>query len=182
VADSPVEPTIVPSESPGVAVGWQLQTPEGQVYGPVDRQALDRWLKEGRIAADCQLRQGEDGPWQPAPSVFPQLNPTSPGSSPFAGEPQATRRKSAIHQEPHRGGLILGLGLAGLLVTCPLLTLLAWIMGNHDLRKMREGRMDPSGMGLTEVGRIIGMILTILWIAAFFVILSVLFVVILAHA
>ena len=159
-----------------------MQTPEGQVYGPVDRPTLDRWLQEGRIAADCQLRQGADGSWQPAANVFPQLTPARPAASPFASEVPAPRRGSALYQEPHRGGLILGLGLAGLLVTCPLLTVLAWIMGNHDLRKMREGRMDPSGMGLTEAGRIIGMILTLLWIAVLSVILLVLLVVLVAHA
>jgi hypothetical protein len=39
---------------------------------------------------------------------------------------------------------------------------IAWIMGNNDLRAIREGRMDPEGEGLTNAGRICGMISTIL--------------------
>ena len=37
-------------------------------------------------------------------------------------------------------------------------------MGAADLREMRAGRMDPSGEPLTQVGRILGMILSLLWI------------------
>ena len=38
--------------------------------------------------------------------------------------------------------------------------------GNGDLRAMREGRMDPSGEGLTQAGRIVGMIHIIISIIA----------------
>jgi hypothetical protein len=37
--------------------------------------------------------------------------------------------------------------------------------GNEDIRKMRAGVMDPEGQGMTEAGRICGMIATILSIA-----------------
>ena len=101
--------------------------------------------------------------------------------SPFADSGGGAAIRRGVYQEPHRGGLILALGLVGLLVTCPLLSVLAWILGNQDLRKMREGRMDSSGMGLTEAGRIIGMLLTLLWILVFAVAVFVLLVVIVAH-
>jgi hypothetical protein len=39
-------------------------------------------------------------------------------------------------------------------------------MGTTDLREMSEGRMDPSGRGLTEAGRILGMINVLLPIGA----------------
>ena len=35
-------------------------------------------------------------------------------------------------------------------------------MGNADLREMRRGQMDGSGMSLTQAGMILGMIYTIL--------------------
>jgi hypothetical protein len=35
---------------------------------------------------------------------------------------------------------------------------MAWIMGNQDLNDMRQGRMDPSGEGLTRAGKILGII------------------------
>jgi len=53
----------------------------------------------------------------------------------------------------------------------------AWVMGNNDLAAMRAGRMDRSGEGLTQAGRILGIISSILlilscilaclWFAAF---------------
>jgi hypothetical protein len=65
--------------------------------------------------------------------------------------------------KPHRGTLILVLGILGL-VLCGFLGIPAWIMGNSDLREMDAGRMDPSGRGNTNAGRICGMIATILTI------------------
>jgi hypothetical protein len=38
----------------------------------------------------------------------------------------------------------------------------AWVMGHADLREMRRGLMDESGMSLTQAGMILGMIYTIL--------------------
>ena len=62
----------------------------------------------------------------------------------------------------HRGATILVLGILSWLL-CPIvLGIMAWVMGNGDLREMDAGRMDPSGRGLTEAGRILGMINVIL--------------------
>jgi len=58
---------------------------------------------------------------------------------------------------PHRGPLILVLGILSLMM-CGLLGIAAWIMGNNDLQEIRAGRMDPEGEGLTNAGRIMGMI------------------------
>lgn len=82
---------------------------------------------------------------------------------------------------PHRGGLIFGLGIASLAVLvlglggvafppCCLGTTLisvglavpAWVMANNDTRAMREGRMDPSGRGLCDAGRICAIISVVL--------------------
>jgi hypothetical protein len=60
---------------------------------------------------------------------------------------------------PHRGSVILTLGILGLVV-CPLLGIAAWQMGNDDLRHMRYGRMDPSGRDLTSAGRVLGLVAT----------------------
>ena len=49
---------------------------------------------------------------------------------------------------PHRGGLILALGILGL-VCCFICGIIAWVMGSNDLKEMAAGRMDPSGQGLT---------------------------------
>jgi hypothetical protein len=65
---------------------------------------------------------------------------------------------------PHRGTLILVLGILGLVLLCGPCGLVAWILGNGDLKKIDAGQMDPSGRGTTNAGRICGMISTILWI------------------
>jgi predicted Zn finger-like uncharacterized protein len=80
-----------------------------------------------------------------------------------------SRRRRGAAMQPHRGTLIMILGLLALLggviglPTAPLGPF-AWIMGNNDLKEMEAGRMDPEGRGNTQVGRICGMIATILMI------------------
>ncbi len=62
---------------------------------------------------------------------------------------------------PHRGGVVLALGILGIVV-CFICGIVAWVMGNNDLREIDAGVMDPSGRGLTQAGKICGMIGTIL--------------------
>ena len=71
---------------------------------------------------------------------------------------------------PHRGVAVLVLGILGL-VACPICGIIAWVMGNGDVREMLAGRMDPSGLSITKAGKICGMIATILilgWLAIVF--------------
>ena len=65
--------------------------------------------------------------------------------------------------QPHRGTMILVFGILGLVVCMPF-GIVAWIMGSGDLKSMDAGRMDPEGRGITQAGKIIGMIATILFI------------------
>jgi hypothetical protein len=65
--------------------------------------------------------------------------------------------------KPHRGTLILVLGILGLVVCAPL-AIAAWVMGSGDLKQMDAGAMDPSGRGNTQAGKICGIIGTILLI------------------
>jgi predicted Zn finger-like uncharacterized protein len=76
-------------------------------------------------------------------------------------------RRARRDAEPHRGGLILTFGIisaATLFVCWPLAPfalgfgVAAWWMGQGDLRKIREGTMDPDGEGTTQAGRICGVI------------------------
>ena len=65
---------------------------------------------------------------------------------------------------PHRGTLILVLGILGIFC-CIICGIIAWVLGNTDLREMDAGRMDPAGRGLTQAGKIcgiVGIILTVL--------------------
>jgi predicted Zn finger-like uncharacterized protein len=73
------------------------------------------------------------------------------------GEAPPRTRQRRIDLKPHRGTLILVLGIFSI-VFCGFLGPVAWIMGGNDLRQMRAGRMDPEGEGLTNGGRICGII------------------------
>ncbi len=63
--------------------------------------------------------------------------------------------------KPHRGTLILVLGILGLVICFPL-GIAAWIMGQGDLKEMDSGVMDPTGRGMTSAGKIIGIVATVL--------------------
>ena len=157
---------------------WQLTTPDGRTYGPVCLADLERWIHEGRVTADCRIMSSNSDQWLPAGDCYPVLQAPSPaeGGNPFAAEwtgPSATPEVVAepgkrTYSIPHRGPIVLGLGITGwFLWFCPLLCVCAWLLGNIDLREMRAGRMDPAGAGMTQAGRVLGMILTIVWIIAF---------------
>jgi hypothetical protein len=62
---------------------------------------------------------------------------------------------------PHRGVVILVLGIVGI-VCCFICGIVAWVMGNSDLRQMAEGKIDPSGQGLTQAGKICGIVSVVL--------------------
>jgi len=90
---------------------------------------------------------------------------------------RARRRRRDL--EPHRGSLILVLGILSIVIGGIGLVLgpIAWIMGYQDMAEIRAGRMDPDGESSTNAGRIcgiIGTILNILWIGGccFFVMLA----------
>ena len=75
------------------------------------------------------------------------------------GDMRPRRRKA-----PHRGVLVLVLGLVTLLLAC-LCPLACWISGaitltmaNTDLAIMQNGSMDKSGQGMTTAGKICAMI------------------------
>ena len=74
-------------------------------------------------------------------------------------------RRVRHHGVPHRGGIILAMGILALVIF-PYSTLIcgpiAWIMGSIDLAKIRAGEMDPSGEGMVQAGRVLGIISTVL--------------------
>ena len=62
---------------------------------------------------------------------------------------------------PHRGTLILILGIAGLLC-CFVCGIIAWVLGSQDMKDMAAGTMDPTGLGMTKAGKILGIISVVL--------------------
>jgi len=84
-------------------------------------------------------------------------------------------RRTHNPMKPHRGTLILVLGILGLIV-CQPVGIAAWIMGNADLKQIAAGTMDPEGKSLTQIGKILGIIASVLLILGivFFVLAMVL--------
>jgi hypothetical protein len=84
------------------------------------------------------------------------------------GLPRLTLEPVRRDCEPHRGALVLSMGVLSLVMLSlcypvgAVLGLVAWVMGQSDLRKFRRGDMDPAGQGLTQAGWICGIIGTVL--------------------
>ncbi len=72
---------------------------------------------------------------------------------------------SRFGARPHRGTLILVLGILGL-VFCVLIGVAAWIMGRKDLADMRTGAMDSAGEGMTRAGVICGIIAVVITVGS----------------
>ena len=76
------------------------------------------------------------------------------------------RRRDRNRYPPHRGGMVLALGLVALIGGLSLwgvpfiLGPIAWALGSWDLRAMREGNMDPDGISMTQAGQVCGMVAT----------------------
>ncbi len=62
---------------------------------------------------------------------------------------------------PHRGVLILVLGILGIVLCMPL-GIASWVMGSGDLAAMNRGEIDPSGRSMTQAGKVCGIISVVL--------------------
>jgi hypothetical protein len=88
-------------------------------------------------------------------------------------DPRWNRRPPAERRdvEPHRGGLVLFLGITGLVMGLTVFLipvawipgLAAWILGQTDLNRINRGLVESSGYGTTQAGWICGIIATCLW-------------------
>ncbi len=72
---------------------------------------------------------------------------------------------SEMPMQPHRGVMILVFAILSWFL-CVIFGVVAWVLANSDLRAMAEGRMDPTGEGITKAGKIVAMISVILSIVA----------------
>jgi DNA-directed RNA polymerase subunit M/transcription elongation factor TFIIS len=90
-------------------------------------------------------------------------------------DPRPRRKRDRRDLEPHRGTMILVLGILSF-VGCGIFTAIpAWVMGTTDIRKIDAGRMNPDGRGTTQAGRILGMascILTVVFTLLYCVIVG----------
>ncbi len=80
----------------------------------------------------------------------------------------------AWHYQPHRATTIWALGIFGLFTLPFVFGPMALLMANEELRKMRQGIMDPAGQSSTQMGKTLG-IINIVW--AFVIIVLQIFVI-----
>ena len=66
-------------------------------------------------------------------------------------------------KEPHRGMLILTLGILSFVICPPIMGPIAYYWAGTDLAEMNDGRMDESGLSMTKTGRILGLASTALF-------------------
>ena len=113
--------------------------------------------------------------------------PSAQGGNPFGARPESLPEgvgmalpqlaaSPARHAIPHRGGLILVLGVLGWVVGCPVFSVAAWMMGSSDIREMRCGRMDPAGHGITQAGYVLGMVYSLFWLVVAVILMVVLMI------
>lgn len=79
-----------------------------------------------------------------------------------AQKPGTIVQDQSSAREPGRSGTILTLGILSLVFLGPVFGIPAWVMANTDLRKIRSGIIDVSHKGMTQAGRVLGIIGTLL--------------------
>ncbi len=87
----------------------------------------------------------------PPEGVYPPAFPPGPGAG-----------YGAVGLKPARGGLLLGLGIASIVLSCGciglVLGIVTLVLANKDLAEMDAGTMDPAGRGNTTTARLLGII------------------------
>lgn len=111
----------------------------------------ERFREESRAARERRPARNEDDE-----AAVPRRPPRDDDDF----EERPLRRRGDF--VPHRGTLILVLGILSLSGMSLLTGIPAWIMGNNDLQQIRAGVMDPEGESNTNIGRILGMVGTLL--------------------
>lgn len=145
--------TASPDEGPLFFV----KIPEGQIFGPIASKELDKWVVEGRIDRQCELRTTNSHVWEKSDKRYPILAlPEQVGSgSPFHQVHLSDR--NAPYMVPHRGIPSLIFALVGLLGICPIFSIAAWSMAHADLEEIDREHMQPSGRVMLLWANYLGM-------------------------
>ena len=166
---------------------WYAQV-GGQRYGPVSDEEIRAWYAQGRVKPVDYVWSEGMANWAQAGAVLGAAQPAAgaPPAQGFAAGPvypqgatPAAYPTGAVtyYGKPHRGSTVLVLGILGIVV-CFICGIIAWVMGNNDLRDMAAGTMDRSGEGNTRAGRICSIIGTIMGMVSFVIVIIYVIVVI----
>jgi len=140
-----------------------LRTPEGRVYGPVDREILESWLCDGRIDAQCELRQEDGVVWEKASVRYPVLLLPEGAAAGNPFHAAITPPNTAKYLAPHHAGIGLALSLMGLVGLCPIFSIAGWVISHNDLQQVETGTMDPSGRVKLTWAYYLGMTTCLIW-------------------
>ncbi len=167
IFDSPAEPEppATPSRAPQeLPLDLTLDEPSSSPAAPPS-------TAPGPFGA-VELTPSSEQPFSAEAPADPsrQAPPRRTGKRLDHDTPSLRRLGPRLDAEPDRGTIVLALGiisLALILVWCAtpvgaILGLVAWIMGQIDLRKMKSGQMDDQNRGMTQAGWICGILGTVL--------------------
>jgi predicted Zn finger-like uncharacterized protein len=165
----------VPSGAPAAAAGGDSPAPE-PAAPPGDAAASPSLGTPRSVTGSTPQRApapaGTEEETQRCPACHKRIPATAarcPGCGVDLGEEDSRpwerprRHLGRMDTEPHRGVVVLVLGILGLVmggIGLPM-AIIAWVLGHNDLKKIRAGNMDPEGEGLTQAGRVCGIIGTI---------------------
>ncbi|HMO12796.1 MAG TPA: NINE protein [Pirellulaceae bacterium] len=111
----------VPQVSSETAMNqWLLRHSNGQIYGPIGKEELDRWVSEGRVTNDSAIQPPGQEQWLSAASLYPSLAGNfvhAQGANPFDSPSMpSTMQGYPASALSHRSKIvagILGLFLGG---------------------------------------------------------------------
>jgi len=89
--------------------------------------------------------------------------------------PEFPDERSAAYPESSQATTVLVLGIVGIIFN--IVAPVAWILGNQERRAIDEGRRDPVNAGTANIGRILGIIGTVLMVLGLIAIVALVFVV-----
>ncbi len=116
----------------------------GRQYGPISEEELRRWVAEGRLRPTDRVWSGGMAEWKCLLLV--------PGLLRGPGTPPGILKA-------HRGTAVLTLGIIGCWPCMGLAcAIIAIVMARKDLPEMAAGQMDPAGLGMTQAGKICGIV------------------------
>jgi|688.fasta_scaffold01259_21 hypothetical protein len=154
-----------------------MQTADGQVFGPTDRNTLNRWFYEGRVGNNYKIRVGETENWMDASLFRPGTQAASQvhnSGNPYSVPGAATVAGSAgvgLHQYPKKdkGVLVLVMGILSFAV-CAVFGIVGIIMGRTALNEINSGQADPKDKTLATVGfwlSVVSLVLNFLFVGLF---------------
>jgi predicted Zn finger-like uncharacterized protein len=130
----------------------QLRVPDDLLGKLVKCPSCGTTFTAGGAAPTASVRPADPPPAAPPPG--PEGPAGRYGGVTDFGDPDVFRRDFV----PHRGGVVLAMGILSIVCCGVIFGPIAWVMANNDLPQIRAGRMDPAGEGLTNAGKVCGII------------------------